>query len=191
MLKIIFSFFLFCCLLWQFAFGQSLQFLGEKIEVTIHEEHAVVNGEYHFKNNSIHAVRRTLFYPFVINDDLPYPDSVSVTHDEESIPFRPQSSGINFSITIPPESTAVYRVVYLQKTPANKMEYILTTTQRWRQPLRFAEYTVRMPSKLQLRYLSLPDPELGIRDDHMIYRIHKTNYMPKTNLRLEWARRKR
>ena len=191
MIKMVYSLFLFCCVFGQFAFGQPLQFMGERIEVTIHEEHAEVRGEYHFKNNSGQPVRRTLFYPFVIHSDLPYPDSVSISHDEESITFSRQNAGINFSITVPPESSAVYIVYYSQKTPANKMEYILTTTQRWKQPLGFAEYIIKLPQLFLLKYLSLSPSEIAVDGNYQIFRVSKTNYMPETNLRLEWARRKR
>lgn len=190
MAKIIYSLFLFCGVFWQFPFAQSLQFFGEKIEITVHDEHAEVRGEYHFKNNSNQTVQRTLFYPFEINEDLPYPDSISVMHDEKAISFNLQNDGIGFSVTIPPENISVYEVFYSQKTPARKMEYILTTTQRWQKPLHFAEYILKMPLNLQLTYLSLTDPEWEIKDNYKIYRIHKTNYMPTANFRVEWARRK-
>jgi len=188
--KTIYILFLYYGVLLQSAFAQSLQFWGEKIEITIHEEHAEVRGEYHFKNSSSHSVQRTLFYPFMIKEDLPYPDSISVMHDAESISFNRQNDGIGFSVTIPPESICVYEVFYSQKTPAQKMEYILTTTQRWQKPLSFAEYILKMPLNLQLKYLSLTNPEWEIKDNYKIYRIYKTNYMPTTNFMVEWARRK-
>ena len=189
MLRAVLSFLLFCSLFWQFALGQSLQFFGEKIEVTIHEEHVELRGEYHFKNHSTQPVRRTLFYPFVIHSDLPYPDNVSISHDEESITFSRQNAGINFSITVPPESSAVYIVYYSQKTPANKMEYILTTTQRWKQPLGFAEYIIKLPQLFLLKYLSLSPSEIAVDGNYQIYSVFKDNYMPNSNLIVEWARR--
>jgi hypothetical protein len=190
MVKIIYTLFLFCCLFWQYGFPQSLRFLGEKIEVTIHEDHAEVRGEYHFKNNSDQAVRRTLLYPFVINENLPYPDSISMfARGGKSISFNRQDNAVIFSVAVPPKGTGVYEVFYSQKTPAQKMEYILTTTQRWRQPLSFAEYVIKLPQSLLLKYLSLNPSGKAVDGDYKIYRVFKNNYMPKSNLIVEWARR--
>jgi len=190
MTKLIYTLFLFCCVFWQFGFPQSVQFLGERIEVTIHKEYAEVRGEYHFKNNSDQAVRRTLLYPFVINEILSYPDSISVIHQEgKSIPFNHQDNAVIFSVAVPPKSTTVYNVFYSQKTPAQKMEYILTTTQRWRQPLSFAEYIIKLPQSLLLKYLSLSPPEKTVEGDYQVYRVFKNNYMPQSNIIVEWARR--
>lgn len=190
MVKVIYGFFLFCSFLWQGTYAQSLQFFGEKIEVTIHEKYAEVNGNYHLRNNSLQPIRRTLFYPFTINQNLPYPDSISVTLNKASIPFQRKNDGIIFSMEIAPDSIEVYEVYYSQKTPANEMEYILTSTQRWQKPLRFAEYIIKLPQQLLLKYLSLNPSEMAVDGEYEIYRVFRNDYMPKTNLIVEWTRRK-
>ena len=191
MLRIIHIFFLLSWVIYQNADVQPLQFLGEKIEVTIHEKYAEVRGQYHFQNRAKQEISRTLFYPFVINENLPYPDSISVirVQDEKIIPFKQQISGVHFSIIIPPESSTIYQVFYLQKTPVCKMEYILTTTQRWKEPLSFAEYIIKLPQSFLLKNFSLNPSEKEIHGDYQTYRVVKTNYMPDSNLIVEWERR--
>lgn len=191
MLKIAYISFLLCWVIYLNLDAQPVQFLGEKIEITVYEKYAGVRGQYHFHNKTNQEINRVLFYPFVVNDNLPYPDSILVfqVHDEKIIPFKQQHRGILFTITILPESSAVYQVFYLQKTPACKMEYILTTTQRWKEPLNFAEYILKLPRSFFLKNFSLNPFEKKIQEEHQIYRIGKHNFMPDTNLIVEWERR--
>jgi hypothetical protein len=184
---------LFYCLLCCQVFAQSLQFWGEKIEVTIYNHHADVWGEYHFKNNSSNTVHQTLYYPFVVNPHLPYPDSIAVTsHSQRSpIPIRKSNNGIYFPVSIAPHQPAIYKVFYSQATTASQMEYVLTTTQGWHKPLVWTEYQVKIPLFLRLKYLSLTNPEIELTDKYKIYRVHKINYMPNVNLKVAWAGREK
>jgi len=168
--------------------GQSLQFYGEKIEISILGENALVTGEYYFRNNTSQSIRRTLYYPFVINQNLPWPDSISVyqVSEKKSLTFRKAKEGVLFTLQVPADSTIIYKVTYRQRTPSRKMEYILTTTQKWGRPLVFAEYSIILPEDFKLSDISLaPDSHQEINHKQTI-KINRQNYLPTKNLILNW-----
>ncbi len=189
---------LFFCLFIIFIFIQSgysqlPRFLNEKIEITIGDQSCKIKGLYYFRNIKTSILKRTLYYPFVIDSCLVYPDTIKVLNHQnnENTSFVNTKSGIHFPIEIPPGKTVLYEVYYTQKILANKMEYILTTTQKWGKPLEKAEFIVNLPSKFELKFLSYEYDEKKEINNYYIYEIYKNNFMPKKNLIVEWARRSR
>lgn len=186
------SFFLFLSL-----HAQPLQFAREQIEVEVRGGECILNGTYYFRNNGHSPLRAALYYPFVITPELPFPDSIQITdrRSGQAVQFSSAANGIYFPVSIPPQDTAIYRVCYRQKTPSGKMEYILTSTQKWKRPLEAADFIIRIPPEYQLISLShafdrvVPD-STGEKDgQRMTYLIHKENFMPQTNLIIQWERR--
>lgn len=173
---------------WESLPGQSLQFYGEKIEICIQGEYAQVSGEYYFRNNTSRPLRHTLYYPFVINQDLPWPDSISVyqVSEKKSISYREAKAGILFMLVVPPNSMDIYKVTYRQRTPGGKMEYILTTTQKWGHPLVFAEYNISLPEEYKLIDFSITPDSRQVINHEQIIKINRQNYLPTKNLKLYW-----
>lgn len=169
--------------------AQPLRFSRENIEMNVHGDYCVLNGIYYFKNEGKTALRQILFYPFVISNDLPYPDSISVreTSTNHEVAYSRSVEGISFGISVPAQSFSVYRVTYRQRTPSGYMEYILTTTADWKKPLEIAEYQIRMPRTLALEYLSLPGVSSTKRGDESIYYVRKATYMPSANIVVRWT----
>ena len=170
------------------GYGQSFDFMREKIEIKVKDSHCHLRGEYYFKNPSNKPLARRLYYPFIINKDMPFPDSVSVVDslNGDIIPFARSDSGVSFTINIPAKSIVIYVVNYYQQTPAKKMEYILTTTQTWGKPFVQAEYIVRLLPHLKLIFCSLP---LKLKNDNLKnpqFYVKKENYMPDKNLLIKW-----
>ena len=173
---------------WDSLPGQALQFYGEKIEVCIQGEYAQVTGEYYFKNNTSRSLHQAMFYPFVINQDLPWPDSISIylVSEKKSITYREAKAGILFMIVVPADSMVIYKVTYRQRTPGRKMEYILTTTQKWGHPLVFAEYNLSLPEEYKLMDISLTPDSRQVINHKQIIKINRQNYLPTKNLKLYW-----
>lgn len=174
------------------SFAQAPQFFREKIEVIVEkEDYCQLKGIYYFKNISEKIIEQVLFYPFVINDELPYPDSIKVVNmrDNKPVPFTKSKKGIFFSIQIPPKSIYAYNVNYYQKTPACSMEYILTTTKTWNRPLDQAEFIIKIPLSFNLISLSMKFNKKVDTGDKTIYYIIRKNFMPETNLLIKWERK--
>jgi hypothetical protein len=173
---------------WDSLPGQSLQFYGEKIEICIQGEYAQVTGEYYFRNNTSRPLHQVMFYPFVINQDLSWPDSISVyqVSEKKSLSYREAKAGILFVLVVPADSMVIYKVSYRQRTPGRKMEYILTTTQKWGHPLVFAGYSVSLPEEYKLLDISLTPDSRQIINHKQIIKINRQNYLPTKNLNLFW-----
>ena len=80
-----------------------------------------------------------------------------------------------------PETDTAISEPYSVKTLANKMEYILTTIQKWGKPLEKAGFIVKLPSKFELKFLSYEYDEKKEINNYYIYKIYKEKFMPKEN----------
>lgn len=190
--------FLFCLLN---LYPQPVSFFKEKIEIIIEDKDFIVIGDYYFLNKSNQELKINLFYPFKINEHLSYPDSINVTNKINSpIHFTKEREGILIPLNIVSNDTAYFNVYYKQKSSINKAEYILTTTKYWKQPLQSAEYIIKIPEQFILKDISLkPYIEKTeytsntnnsfLKPLYQTYLINKNNFMPDTNLIVEWARR--
>ena len=175
------------------VYCQSVQFFREKIELHIYDSYCNLKGYYYFKNISKKEISTILYYPFVVNDELPYPDSVSIKElvNNTEVDFLVSEKGIRFPLHIPEKSIIIYEINYFQRTPANKMEYILTTTQKWKRPLFEAEYIITIPNNTKLYIKSFSFDKKKYLDDRNIYYMKKKNFMPKENLIISWKREKK
>lgn len=175
------------------VFGQFPQFVREKIEITIRDNLCLVEGDYYFLNDHPTPIKRNLFYPFPIDYAMLYPDSIKVTDVQKNrnISFNKAKTGIYFPIEIPPRKTVRYKVFYSQKVTSDKVEYILTTTQKWGKALETADFIINLPIKFELKYLSYKYDKVEEVNNYFVYKIHTENFMPQKNLIVEWARRKK
>jgi hypothetical protein len=170
---------------------QPLNFYREEIEVQVEEHTCFVTGTYYFKNNTSESVEQSLYYPFVVNDSLPFPDKVSVrqANSDRTVSCSRADKGIYFTIQLQPRSIGVYEVSFRQKTPFGFMEYILTTTSQWHTAFERAQYRVRVPKTHRLTFLSLNGSIKEQRGEQVIYTVRKEKYLPAQNLVIHWQRR--
>ncbi len=168
--------------------AQNIQFQGEQIKIKIGDDQVQVTGTYYLYNPSYYPVSRTLYYPFVVDARLEYPDSihVSLSTNDHLLAYRSESDGIFFSIQFLPEQLITLTVFYSQKTLANQFEYILTTTREWHRPLQFASYIIQIPKDKQLIHISLDYQEMQDQDNYRIYYISRSDFMPPENLKIIW-----
>lgn len=173
------------------GYCQLPQFVKEKIEITVENNSCLIEGDYYFRNKHSIPIKRSLFYPFPIDSTMLYPDSINVfdVQNNKNISFFRAKTGIYFSIVIPPGKTVLYKVSYRQKTTNNKIEYILTSTQKWGEALKKADFIIKLCSNFELKYCSYKYDDKQKIKNHIIYKIHKENFMPKKNLIIEWVGR--
>jgi hypothetical protein len=172
------------------SFSQTFQFTRETIEILIDSNHAAVTGIYHFRNNWNQELTRSLFYPFPISDILFYPDIIQVFNsDNNPLPFKKSSKGIQFNITSQPNSEISVKVKYSQRFLSDEMQYILKSTQSWKHPLLKAEYKILVPLEFELQEISLPITSKDLNSAYNIFYIYKENFMPDNDLIIKWAGR--
>ncbi|OGB70091.1 MAG: hypothetical protein A2Y94_01990 [Caldithrix sp. RBG_13_44_9] len=168
--------------------AQNIQFQGEQIEIKIRDDQVQVTGTYYLYNPASYPLSRTLYYPFVVDARLEYPDSihVSLSTVDQSLVYRSESDGIFISIPFLPEQLITLTVFYSQKTLANQFEYILTSTREWNRTLQFASYIIQIPKDKQLIHISLDYQEIQDQDNYQIYYISRSDFMPPENLKIIW-----
>lgn len=173
--------------------GTSLaQFVREEVSIHVHGDYCTVEGTYEFANTQDHATLWPIFYPLLNTATIPLADSIHV-HDGDTgdpIPFERGSNGTSFSISMPPLGSKTVRITYLQRTPKQLMEYVLTTTKHWGRPLAMAIFRVVMPNSLRLTHISIPYGSRVERGDGVEYIIRKRAFMPRLNLIFQWERRR-
>ena len=184
--------FFFCFFLSSQLKSGSFDFFKEKIILKIRKEECRVIGYYYFKNNTPDSSDLNLIYPVSENFHLPFPHLFKVTNcdKDEPVPYRIYKNGILFQIQIPPYGFRTCSVEYHQKTPRNIMEYILTSTSRWKQPLQSANFIIEIPNDINLKILSLPQNGCQKEDGKTIYQINRQNFMPESNLIIKWGTKK-
>jgi len=172
--------------------SQSLSFIKEKIEMTIYDSSFTVYGKYYFLNKCDKEINTNFYYPFVINKNFQFPDSIAIKNKKNvPVSYSKSEKGIFFNIKTLPEDTSEFSAFYRQKNLFNKAEYILTTTHNWNVPLQKAEYIVNLPIKLKLKSISLQPDSVKNNSPYKTYFITKENFMPVVNLIVEWGRSKK
>jgi hypothetical protein len=181
-----------CALLGQEAVGRQVEFASEEIELRVADSSCAVQGWYWFKNKSPRGTEIVLFYPFVVNERLAYPDTVAVAEGGSNRPIRfsPTKDGVYFSITVRAFATALYKVLYVQRTTTQSMEYLLRTTAKWKKPLEYGLYRVRVPEKYVLTGSTLLFSHMYKQNGEWIYEACKEEFMPSEDFIVRWQRRK-
>ena len=171
-------------------FTGALTFEKEKIRLIIHDGECQLIGDYYLKNNSSKRRKQIIYYPIIKRENLPFPHYFRVISllNNKNIDFTIYSKGITFLVDIPPYSVRTYRVEYRQKTPADEMEYILTTTALWGQPLKSADFEIMIPEHFSLDSLSFNTIKKSRKKDKIIYYIHKKDFLPQKNLFIKWRK---
>ncbi len=171
--------------------AQSTQFVSEKITVSVLGGFCTLDGVYSFKNQGPAAARWPIYYPLTNTGALPFPDSISVLDAStgKHLAFEKSGDGVLFPLDIPPEHTRRIRIRYSQRTPAAEFEYILTTTRAWGRPLERAEFKIVIPDSLRLTSCSPSFVAMEKTGRGTVYHITRTNFMPASNLHIQWKRR--
>jgi len=171
-----------------FGFSNIPIFEKEVIEIDILEDQCVTTGSYYFKNHSEQPIlNRVLFYPFPVDSNISYPDSIVVFNPHnKQVSYSKTYNGIFFKINITSMSTECYTVKFYQQTSNKKYEYILSTTQFWKQPLSSADFIITLPNNLSIECISLHYNRIVESKKNKKYFIHRKNFYPTENLIIEW-----
>lgn len=173
------------------ARSQSIQFARERITINVEGSSCSLDADYYFKNNGSVAAGWSIFYPLLNTEALPFPDSIIVVDGStgNTLPIDTSTHGVLFHLKVPPQSTKKIRVRYHQQTPAGKFEYILTTTKAWGRPLERAEFSIVVPDSLELISCSPSFDTKKRSGQETVYYIKRNNFMPDSNLIVQWKRR--
>lgn len=159
-----------------------IDFFKEDITIEIEEGKVKVTGIYFIKNLSSNRIRVNFHYPFPIDANHHYPDTIAMSY-----PYEKDSSGINFIMRFDPNDVDSFQLTYEQKISKNQCRYITTTTRKWERPIREAHFTIIIPDTLSAKINYALSHSKKINNKHHHY-ITIQNFFPKEDLKIEWIR---
>ncbi|MBN2425520.1 MAG: DUF4424 family protein [Calditrichaceae bacterium] len=168
--------------------AQDMVFFQEEIYIKIENNRCIIDGTYYFKNINSEDIKRVLYYPFPVDNNMTYPDSIFIKDIEKQqrIHFTKYKQGVAIPMIVKAHSISIIRVYYTQKTVVNEAEYILKTTTFWGKPLEKAEFIVELSDNFKLVKLSYDHDSMVKKNGAKFYKITKTNFMPDKNLKITW-----
>ncbi|UCG90903.1 MAG: DUF4424 family protein [candidate division WOR-3 bacterium] len=174
--------FLILCITCQKEKGPPIDFFKEDITIEIEEGRLRVTGIYFFKNLTSNRIRVNFYYPFPVDVNHHYPDTIAMSRSYEE-----NSSGINFTMLFNPKDIASFHIMYEQRISKNQCTYITTTTRKWERPIKEAHFTIIIPDTLSA-IISYPlSHSAKINNKHHHY-ITIQSFFPKEDLMIEWTR---
>ncbi len=158
-----------------------IQFTKEDIFIGIRNNEVTVTGVYFFENTTHNRKRITFYYPFPVDSNHTYPDTIILTY-----PYEKDSTGISFPMSIDAMSTDSFEIAYVQHVRHHQFTYITTTTKQWNQPIKEAHFTIRIPESLSATINYVPYKTEKTGNETFVYILKKTFY-PAEDLRVEWS----
>lgn len=156
-----------------------LQFVDEKIDFTLNNDHFTINGIYCFLNNSDAVIKQTILFPFSKDSDSVIVKRIFNLTYSENLSFQKLNNAVAFKIIFLPKDTVRVNIAYSQST-AKENIYVLESTQTWGQALIRADYSLAFDSSIQIDSLSLKPDSLV---NNVYYRT-KQNFFPDEDFKI-------
>jgi hypothetical protein len=130
-----------------------------------------------------------LHYPFPSDSGAPYPFFISVKnlHAAKAMTFVRQGQGVAFTVGVRAGDTMAVEVIYKQLFPSKHGRYILMTTAMWGRPLIDSRYSVSVPKRVTLDFISYACDSVVSADDRLMYQFYKKKFMPDRDLTFQWT----
>ena len=165
-------------------------FFREYVKVTPMPDRTHVSGLYYFRNDSDEPIEQGILYPFPVDSDHLYPRTIRVWELEENgrrpMGFLHRDRAIAWLMRLEPREEAKVLVDYVQETTNPHAVYIVSSTQRWDDPLELAEFEFMIPPELTDVRLSFEPDTQFVRGDTTVYYMKRTEFMPDYDLTVEW-----
>jgi len=173
------------------SYSRQLGFVSEEVELIVGDSTCTVKGSYWFRNLGSSSIEQTLFYPFAVNELLPFPDAIVVVENRSGRPmnFIRGEQGVLFRVTVPAFCTALYQVSYTQRTPALSMRYILRTTSQWGRALERALYRIRLPRQYVLTSSTIVFQTIFEEQETQVFEQCEENFLPAVDFVIQWKGR--
>jgi len=167
-----------------------IEFIKEKVVISLSHEQAKVEGIYFFYNSSEEAQNINMLYPFHKDNDHPYPHSIEVwevnSDSLEKLPWARGTNDICWQARFLPNETKKIKVEYEQSLKTRSFTYILTSTKKWRKPIKESNFIVKVPTYFKNVLLSYPTNRVEKKDNLIFHFINKKDFMPQKDLIVNW-----
>jgi len=159
-----------------------LSFVREEVDVRVRPGKVEVCGTYHFACRTKNPVRAVMFYPFPLDSSLGYPDSVGVSGRD----FVPGDSGVRFEVALKPNAEESVTVFYRQPVLGRSARYIVTTTQRWHEPIALARFSVTVPTSLAGAALNYRPDSVTKTESTLTWFFARKRFFPSDDVVVSW-----
>ncbi len=174
------------------VFAGNLDFVKENIYVSLRlPDTMCVTGEYFFAAKDGSVLTTSVVYPFPVDSTIAFPHAIRVTDKAGPVAFQshPDQAMILIPVTIGKGDTGTTTVVYRQRLNGNTGRYILTTTKSWQKPLGKSNYSVTVPSRAVLTFMSYESDTVYQRNGSLVYSFTKSDFMPARDLVFSFKKR--
>jgi hypothetical protein len=169
-----------------------VDFFKEEITFTVKDSASSVSGIYYFRNNTERGGKMPIMFPFYVDSASVFPDTIIAytLNSKDTTWLDVQNAqgqnAVTVEIPMTPHGITVWHLDYAQDILKAKATYILTSTSAWGKPLEDATYRFIVPASYD-SVQAWPEPDSTIiLKDHRELLAHRTNFMPKQNMTIEW-----
>ena len=157
-----------------------IDFFKEDVTIEVLDTRVRVTGVYYFRNLTNIGKRIRFYYPFPVDSNHHFPDTISIGHR-----FEKDSTGIYFSLSLKPNCIDSFEITYEQRIGKPFFRYITTTTRGWKRPIKEANFTIIAPETLAINAnYAFSEPKKIYRNLH--YFIPIENFFPEEDLIIRW-----
>jgi len=167
--------------------AQLADFTAEKLTFTVSAKTVELTGSYFFTNRTGQSVKMPVVYPFCVNDQQAFPDSVAVhLADGSPLTFRRRDDNLLFSVPLAEKGRTEVIIFFRQPVSQSQFEYILTSTHSWSKSLESADFLIQVPLTQNLTNLSFPYERIDTTGNFQVFHLHFEDFYPDRNLVFRW-----
>jgi hypothetical protein len=168
--------------------AQKISFFAEDLQFFLNDSIFEVDGLYYFRNTTGVYHEQILFYPFPDTEEFGEIGFIKIKSagDTSLIKVTQTNKGAMFMVQLEPAEEKIYKINYSQKLRSKKAKYIITTTQKWKSPFDFANYSLCFPATIEMESVSILPDKTEEKDGKVIYTWKKNNFMPEADFIFEF-----
>jgi len=177
------------------AYGQTVSFLKENVEMKLDASHITVSGEYNFRNNHGTVANKTMFFPLPLATGELKMDSFSV-YDVSGQSYirnvRKLPAGLFFQLNFNGQEQKKIRIFYRMDHDGRTVRYLVKTQiGYWNKALSQGIYTLQVDdSAIIIDSTSFKPDDILANDTRITHFWRKTNFDPDKELEIWFHKQK-
>lgn len=172
-----------------YAVEADICFCREEASITLDADAIVFESLYCFENRGSEACEQKMLYEFDLDSLHLYPDTISVAYGFMDVEYETTEKGITFTVGMPAQSCASIRLDYTQTCLERSFCYTPKTIAGKNKPIEEADFEIRVPSTLELAWVSYTMQEVSEEEGIAVHRFTCKNCLPSEDLCIKWASR--
>ncbi len=166
------------------ALRDPLRFASERVEFEVLPggTEVEIRGTYRFMNEGDEPLRRSIYFPFAIDDDHPYPHEISVSTGRP----RRIKDGVVFDLQLDAGAREAVEIRYRQAASGNTATYVVTSARGWFEPLEEAELLVHAPADWAAPTISFPMTRGDDDSGRQVWSATIPDFVPDREFTVSW-----